>query len=426
MRKKTRFLIYPLLIVGVFLVFVSSCEKDDDNGSNIPVLSTSAVTDINEDTAISGGNITSDGGATVTARGVCWSTEQIPTISDNKTTDGTGAGTFVSNISGLEPNTTYYVRAYATNGAGTGYGSAMLFTTTLEVVLPVLSTTEVTEITQTTATVKGNITDDGGATVTARGVCWSTNQNPTISDNKTTDGNGVGTFVSKISGLPADVTYYARAYATNRKGTANGNTMSFTTEDDKFTDSRDGNVYKTVTIGNQVWMAENLKYLPSVNNLSEDSQDTPGYYVSDYDGTDVTAAKATANYTTYGVLYNWPAAMNACPTGWHLPSDAEWTELTDYLGGEGVAGGKLKEIGTTHWNTPNTDATNETGFTALPGGYRYDNGTFSRIGGTGGWWSASENYTYDASLRYMFYNYGLVSRYVNGKELGFSVRCLRD
>ena len=100
MRKKTRFLISPLLIVGVLLVFVSSCEKDDDNGSNMPVLSTSAVTDITVDTAISGGDITSDGGATVTARGVCWSTGQTPTISDNKTTDGTGAGTFVSNISG--------------------------------------------------------------------------------------------------------------------------------------------------------------------------------------------------------------------------------------------------------------------------------------------------------------------------------------
>src|SRR5690554_457357 len=426
MRKKTRFLIYPLLIVGVFLVFVSSCEKDDDNGSNIPVLSTSAVTDINEDTAISGGNITSDGGATVTARGVCWSTEQIPTISDNKTTDGTGAGTFVSNISGLEPNTTYYVRAYATNGAGTGYGSAMLFTTTLEVVLPVLSTTEVTEITQTTATVKGNITDDGGATVTARGVCWSTNQNPTISNNKTTDGTGAGTFVSNISGLEPNTTYYVRAYATNSAGTGYGSTMSFTTEDDKFTDSRDGNVYKTVTIGNQVWMAENLKYLPSVNNLSEDSQDTPGYYVSDYDGTDVTAAKATANYTTYGVLYNWPAAMNACPTGWHLPSDAEWTELTDYLGGEGVAGGKLKEIGTTHWNTPNTNATNETGFTALPGGGRNYGGSFNDVGSYGGWWSATEGNANGAWYRDLICSYSNVYRNYANKELGLSVRCLRD
>src|SRR5690554_3672892 len=388
----------------------------------LPVLSTTEVTEINQTTATVKGNITDDGGATVTARGVCWSTNQNPTISNNKTTDGTGAGTFVSNISGLEPNTTYYVRAYATNGAGTGYGSAMSFTT-LEVVLPVLSTTEVTEITQTTATVKGNITDDGGATVTARGVCWSTNQNPTISDNKTEDGNGVGTFVSKISGLTADATYYARAYATNSKGTAYGNTISFTTS---FTDPRDGNVYQTVSIGNQVWMAENLKYLPSVVGPATVSETTAYYYVYGYDGTDVTAAKATANYTTYGVLYNWPAAMNACPTGWHLPSDAEWTELTDYLGGRVAAGGKLKEIGTTHWNTPNTDATNETGFTALPGGGRNYRGRFVGVGYDGYWWSATEYDTDHAWHRYIFYNYGLVSRYVNGKELGFSVRCLRD
>ena len=424
MRKKTRFLIFPLLIVGVLLVFVSSCEKDDDNGSNMPVLSTSAVTDITADTAISGGDITSDGGATVTARGVCWSTGQTPTISDNKTTDGTGAGTFVSNISGLEPNTTYYVRAYATNGAGTGYGSAMSFTT-LEAGLPVLSTAEVTEITHTTAVVGGNITDDGGATVTARGVCWSTNQNPTISDNKTEDGNGVGSFTSNISGLEPNTTYYVRAYATNSAGTGYGSTISFTTKDG-FTDPRDSNVYQTVTIGTQVWMAENLKYLPSVVGPATGSQTTPYYYVYAYDGTDVTAAKATANYTTYGVLYNWPAAMNACPTGWHLPSDAEWTELTDYLGGKGVAGGKLKEIGTTHWSTPN-DATNETGFTALPGGYRNYDGNFGYIGDYGYWWSATENFTDYAWLRFMNYNYSYVYRYnYYFKELGFSVRCLRD
>src|SRR5690554_6202625 len=194
----------------------------------LPVLSTTEVTEINQTTATVKGNITDDGGATVTARGVCWSTNQNPTISNNKTTDGTGAGTFVSNISGLKPNTTYYVRAYATNIAGTGYGSAMSFTT-LEASLPVLSTAEVTEITQTTATVKGNITDDGGATVTARGVCWSTNQNPTISNNKTTDGTGAGTFVSNISGLEPNTTYYVRAYATNGAGTGYGSAMSFTT-----------------------------------------------------------------------------------------------------------------------------------------------------------------------------------------------------
>jgi len=328
MRKKTSFLIYPLLIVGVLLVFASSCNKDDDNdnGSNIPVLSTSAVTDITQTTAISGGNITSDGGATVTARGVCWSTGQTPTLSDNKTTDGTGAGTFVSNISGLTANSTYYARAYATNNKGTAYGS----------------------------------------------------------------------------------------------------TMSFTTEDDKFTDPRDGNVYQTVTIGTQIWMAENLKYLPSVVGPATGSQTTAYYYVYDYDGTDVTAAKATANYTTFGVLYNWPAALNACPTGWHLPSDTEWTELTDYLGGGGVAGGKLKEIGTTHWNTPNTDATNETGFTALPSGYRDDDGTFGNIGYNGYWWSATEYGASSAWDRYVGGGSSDVGSYNDGKELGFSVRCVRD
>lgn len=177
-----------------------------------------------------------------------------------------------------------------------------------------------------------------------------------------------------------------------------------------FTDPRDGNHYNVVKIGNQVWMAENLKYLPSVVGSGTGSLTIPYYYVYGYNGTDVAAAKGTANYTTYGVLYNWPAAMagsassaanpsgvqGVCPTGWHLPSDAEWTQLTDYLGGEGVAGGKLKEAGTAHWQSPNTGATNETGFTALPGGYRYDDGSFDGIGDGGFWWSATERYASNA------------------------------
>jgi len=184
-----------------------------------------------------------------------------------------------------------------------------------------------------------------------------------------------------------------------------------------FIDSRDGNEYNWVQIGDQVWMAENLAYLPSVNMVADGSEDAAGsyYYVYGYDGTNVAEAKATDNYTTYGVLYNWTAAMDGeassttnpsgiqgvCPAGWHLPSDAEWTELTDYLGGESVAGGKLKETGTTHWASPNTDATNETGFTALPGGYRGSNGTFNYIGYFGYWWSASESNTNYAWYRNM-------------------------
>src|SRR5574344_1416783 len=185
-----------------------------------------------------------------------------------------------------------------------------------------------------------------------------------------------------------------------------------------FTDSRDGNEYNWAQIGNQVWMAENLAYLPSVNMVADGSEDAAGsyYYVYGYDGTNVADAKATDNYATYGVLYNWTAAMDGeassttnpsgiqgvCPTGWHLPSDAEWTVLTDYLGGESVAGGKLNETGTTHWNSPNTGATNETGFTALPGGYRRSNGSFLNIGYLGHWWSATEFNTSNAWYRLMY------------------------
>jgi len=313
--------------------------------------------------------------------------------------------------------------------------------------IPVLSTTAVTDITQATATCGGNITSDGGATVTARGVCWSTNQTPTISDNKTTDGTGVGNFVSSISGLTANTTYYVRAYATNSNGTAYGSAMSFTTQEGSsggtFTDTRDGKVYQTVVIGTQEWMAENLAYLPSVVGPDTNSSTTPYYYVYGYDGTNVTDAKATSNYTTYGVLYNWPAAMagsassnanpsgvqGVCPAGWHLPSDAEWTELTDYLGGEDVAGGKLKEAGYDHWQSPNLGATNETGFTALPGGYCEFSNNFVGIGNCGYWWSATKYFTtYRVCYRSLYYIYSYVSISSGDapEYYGFSVRCVRD
>ncbi|MGF1586295.1 MAG: fibrobacter succinogenes major paralogous domain-containing protein [Bacteroidales bacterium] len=205
-----------------------------------------------------------------------------------------------------------------------------------------------------------------------------------------------------------------------------------------FTDTRDGNHYNVVKIGNQIWMANNLKYLPSVVGPGTDSQSTSYYYVYDYDGTDVIAAKATSNYGTYGVLYNWTAAMNSsassssnpsgvqgvCPTGWHLPSGAEWTELTDYLCGESIAGGKLKETGTTHWSSPNTGATNETGFSALPGGYLH--GAFADIGNFGMWWHASEGNLFFAGYRFVGYEFSEVRKATYSKALGFSVRCLRD
>jgi uncharacterized protein (TIGR02145 family) len=194
-----------------------------------------------------------------------------------------------------------------------------------------------------------------------------------------------------------------------------------------FIDLRDGTNYKTVTIGNQVWMAENLKYLPSITGSESGSETTAYYYVYGYEGISVADAKASSNYNTYGVLYNWEAAKIACPDGWHLPKQAEWAELIDYLGGESVAGGKLKETGTNHWLSPNVGANNETGFTALPGGQRNPTGELFDIGKYGYWWSTTEfdyRYAWGRGMFYLdddviTYNYFL-------KERGFSVRCVKD
>ena len=194
-----------------------------------PIVTTADVTDITQTTAVSGGNVTDDGGASVTARGVCWSTSQNPTISDNHTSDGNGTGSFTSNLTNLTANTTYYVRAYATNENGTSYGEQKSFTTLQNIELPTVTTADVTDITQNTAVSGGNVTDDGGAAVTARGVCWSKDPNPTIDNSFISNGNGTGSFTIEISGLTSATTYYVRAYATNSEGTSYGEQKTFTT-----------------------------------------------------------------------------------------------------------------------------------------------------------------------------------------------------
>jgi uncharacterized protein (TIGR02145 family) len=191
----------------------------------------------------------------------------------------------------------------------------------------------------------------------------------------------------------------------------------------------DGNVYTFTTIGTQIWLVENLKTtkyndgtpIPNItDNATWGNLNTPGYCWYNND--------ASTYKDTYGALYNWYAINSGklCPVGWHVPSDSEWTTLTDYLDGESVAGGKLKEISTTHWITPNTGATNENGFTALPGGYRVIDGTFVSIGGFGGWWSATEHGATYVWIRNMTCNSSSVYRIDDEKEYGFSVRWVKD
>lgn len=196
--------------------------------NTLAVVSTIASNSITTNSGTITAIVSTDGGAAVTARGVCWSTTTNPTIVDDKTTDGTGIGNFSSVMTGLLSNTNYYIRSYATNSVGTKYGNQLSFTT-VALVLPTLSTSVVTAIASTSALSGGTITNDGGASVTARGVCWSTTSNPTISDLTTTNSTGTGIFESSITGLSPLTTYYVRAYATNTVGTVYGNEINFTT-----------------------------------------------------------------------------------------------------------------------------------------------------------------------------------------------------
>ena len=294
---------------------------------------------------------------------------------------------------------------------------------------PSVTTAPVIHINASSGLSGGEITSDGGSPVKARGVCWSTRPSPTVNDSHTSDSSGTGSFTSMISGLQAGISYYIRAYATNSAGTAYGQELVFDNsweQDGTFIDMRDNIEYKWVRIGDQVWMAENLAFLPSVSPPTEGSSSDPYYYVYDYRGSDLSEARDYYKFTAYGVLYNWPAALGSCPAGWHLPTDTEWTELTAYLEGESIAGGKLKETGIVHWHSPNTGATNESGFTALPGGTRDLTNEFWAMGSAGFWWSATAYSTDEAWDRAMYYGNSSVVRDNFSKQLGSSVRCMRD
>ncbi|PID68340.1 MAG: hypothetical protein CR968_02175 [Flavobacteriia bacterium] len=210
-----------------------------------------------------------------------------------------------------------------------------------------------------------------------------------------------------------------------------------------FIDERDGTEYHSVVIGNQVWMADNLRYLPTVNASDNISYSEPRYYVYDYHGTDVEEAKANPNYTDYGVLYNWAAAMagastsvenpsgvqGICPEGWHMPSGTEWTELMDYLGGQDVAGGKLKATGTDYWSAPNTGATDEVGFNARGGGFKAILSANYLDKKNIGYYYTSTQHEYETETAYViFMKYDQIKATPQNynKDYGFSVRCVQD
>jgi uncharacterized protein (TIGR02145 family) len=381
------------------------------------ISATTAASSISSSSAVSGGTISTDGGDAVTTRGIVYGTSAGS--STYSVTSGSGTGTFTSNLTGLLPATTYYVRSFATNSVGTVYGTETSFTSLA--IAPTLTTTAASSITKYAASAGGTITSNGGTLITASGICWSTTATPTTSNSKTTDGTASGTYTSSITGLTAGTTYYVRAYATNVIGTSYGDAQSFTTLSTPLSQT-------TVLIGSQRWTDKNLDVATyrngedityAENATQWNAATNAGVGAWSYYNFDAT------NGLIFGKLYNWYAVNDSrglAPAGYHIPTKIEYNTL------QTTNSGSALKAASSEWGA--SMGTNTTGFTGLPGGN--NNVTVSNRfedKGTSGWFWTSE---YDlanptkAYFRLLHISAGFVDVGSYPKTYGFSVRLVKD
>ncbi len=289
---------------------------------------------ISSTSASAAASISSDGGASITAKGVVWSTSVNPTIAlTTKTNDGTGTGAFTSSITALSTSTLYYIRAYATNANGTVYGAQQSFTTLGAV--PTLSTTSASSISLTSASTGGNISSDGGTTITSRGVCWSTSSNPTVNDNKLVNGNGTGSFTINLTGLNGSTTYYLRAYATNAVGTGYGTQISFTTSalaaGVSYLGGKIAYIFQVGDAGYIAGQTHGFIIMNHTMGMLAKFADGSGYVNTSMNfGTGMNNTRLLYNYVTTGLnaakyIYN---VMYDGYNDWYIPSYSEWNKIS--------------------------------------------------------------------------------------------------
>jgi uncharacterized protein (TIGR02145 family) len=420
-----------------------------------PQVTTMNLTNITSNSVVANVSVVSAGGLAIISKGVVWGINENPTtsINDGIEISSSTESTFACNVNGLTPLTNYYVRAFATNSIGTSYGQQLQFCTTGE--LPTITTLNITSIAHNFAIASGDVISEGSFPVTSRGIVYASFENPTLSDNQVMveSGEGSGMFTCNLTNLSSETKYYVRAFATSYLGTSYGSNFEFTTleaPNSTLVYDIDGNPYNTVTIGNQIWLKENLRVTKyndgtdivntGANVLNWINNTTGAFNWYDYD---------VNNKEPYGALYNKKlvdlnsnGTKNVCPIGWHIPTDAEWTELVTFLDPTAIAnvssgnqsltaGSALKSTGNINdetglWEYPNTDATNLSGFSALPSGFRDDLAMFDGMGYVGGWWSTTPVGEYEFWVRYVYNTGGNIKRTTLSIYNGLAIRCIKD
>jgi uncharacterized protein (TIGR02145 family) len=425
MKSKTNIRIYLLVIMGIFFISINNCKKSEAPSRG--QLLTSSLWSLTIDCS---GNLITDEEYSVTS----FKTDGVMVIKYRTGDDLNSTWSLKDNDETLVFNDEYFEIMTLTKTelqiTSKASGCKLSFRALL---LTKATTTGVSALSSTMAELHGTVRTDNLSIQVTFEYGTSTSYGQTVSATMSpVSGPSLTNIDAPLSGLIPEATYHYRIKAICSSGSFYGQDLTFKTFNSQTVSDIDGNIYNTVTIGTQVWMVENLKTtkyrngdpIPNVTDEIQWSNLTTGGYCN-YDN-DI------SNVTTYGRLYNWYAvndSRNIAPIGWHVATDAEWTTLTDYLGGENVAGSKLKEFGTAHWQSPNDDATNESGFTALPGGDRFFNGPFNYMTGMGFWLCWADGVLGSAWGRSLVRGFGNVDRY-NEPDYeasgGCSVRCIKD
>lgn len=418
-------------------------ELSFTTGTTTPTVVTTPILNTTSTMAPGGGEVLSDGGAPVTSRGVCWNTAGTPVYpTDSNRLSGTGLGVFSVDLTNLTPSTQYYARAFAVNSVGTGYGQQEEFVTQAASLPTVVIDSVGFNVGHHIVPCFGTVITDGGAPLTGKGFYLDTiaYASPALASGPVNPPGGPGPFnrvtflynVQTPPGIRGELNgrnLFAWAYAVNGVGVATSPTAIPVKTKVYDTDS---NMYNWTTIGTQDWLTENLRTTRYCNGNNITQIASPAGWAAAAGGAWSHYDNQAVNDTIYGKLYNGLAAAdarNACPCGWRVPTDADWTTLENFVGGPTQAGGALKQTGTALWNAPNTGATNAQGFNGRPGGYRTNtsSGGFVNVQQDAYWWSQTQptGTPLDLFYRKAIYNSAALERNPNNRLFGFSVRCMR-